>query len=82
MSATGEMSRVAAQLDLLPISRQLLQTAGAAVDPLIRTLDAVHLASAQLLGNSLTALVAYDRRLLAAARELGMPVASPGAAAP
>jgi predicted nucleic acid-binding protein len=47
--------------------------------PTLRTLDAIHLASAAALGADLEALVTYDRRLLDAARALGMPVASPGA---
>jgi len=47
--------------------------------PTLRTLDAIHLASAAALGADLEALVTYDRRLADAARALGMPVASPGA---
>jgi hypothetical protein len=40
-----------------------------------------HLATAQVvLGSRLTAFVTYDRRLLLAGANLGMPVASPGAA--
>ena len=47
--------------------------------PTLRTLDAIHLASAAALGADLEALVTYDRRLAEAAKVLGMPVASPGA---
>lgn len=47
--------------------------------PALRTLDAIHLASAAALGADLEALVTYDRRLADAALGLGMPVASPGA---
>jgi predicted nucleic acid-binding protein len=47
--------------------------------PVLRTLDAIHLASAAALGVDLEAFVTYDRRLAEAARALGMPVASPGA---
>jgi predicted nucleic acid-binding protein len=47
--------------------------------PSLRTLDAIHLASAAALGSDLEAFVTYDRRLAEAARALGMPVASPGA---
>ncbi len=39
---------------------------------------AIHLASALALKQDLTALVAYDERLLAAAAGAGLPVASPG----
>lgn len=47
--------------------------------PTLRTLDAIHLASAAALGDDLEAFVTYDRRLAEAARALGMPVASPSA---
>ena len=39
---------------------------------------AIHLASALALKRDLTAFVAYDQRLLAAAQEAGLPVAAPG----
>jgi predicted nucleic acid-binding protein len=42
----------------------------------VRTLDAIHLASALLIDAD--ELIAYDRRLAAAAAERGMVVASPG----
>lgn len=47
-------------------------------DPTLGTLDALHLASALLLGDALTTLVTYDRRLAGAARDAGITVASPG----
>ena len=43
-----------------------------------RTLDAIHIASAQVLGESLTALVSYDRRMLEVARAVGVTTAAPG----
>lgn len=53
--------------------------------PALRSLDAIHLATAQVLtaelGEPPTAFVTYDRRLLAAASALGLPTASPGAEA-
>ena len=51
-------------------------------DPLLRSLDAIHLATAQVLnaelGGSLQAFVTYDRRLLKAVRLAGLEAASPG----
>lgn len=41
--------------------------------------QAIHLASALAVKRDLIAFVAYDERLLAAARDAGLPVASPGA---
>jgi hypothetical protein len=46
-------------------------------DPLLRTLDALHLASAVLLRDELTSFVAYDQRLIAAAETIGLPVITP-----
>jgi len=40
--------------------------------------QAIHLASALAVKRDLTAFVAYDEDLLAAARDAGLPVASPG----
>ena len=48
------------------------------VEPLaLRTLDAIHLATALSLGDDLGGLVTYDRRLADAARRAGLTVWSP-----
>jgi predicted nucleic acid-binding protein len=51
-------------------------------DPLLRSLDAIHLATAQVLNaeldESLQAFVTYDQRLLTAAQRAGLAAASPG----
>ncbi|MGW6197081.1 type II toxin-antitoxin system VapC family toxin [Kribbella sp. NPDC055110] len=73
---------VLARLDRVPVDDTVLATAAAYSDPLLRTLDAIHLASAQTLvldGLPLTALVTYDKRLLAAAADAGLATAAPGA---
>lgn len=44
----------------------------------VRTLDAVHIASAQAIGDALAVLVSYDKRMLDIAHSVGIPVASPG----
>jgi predicted nucleic acid-binding protein len=44
----------------------------------LRTLDAIHVASAQVIGGALNALVSYDKRMLEAARSVGLPTAAPG----
>lgn len=43
----------------------------------LRSLDAIHLATARIFGDELDALVSYDDRLLRAAGEAGLPTASP-----
>lgn len=56
------------------------QIASAAVDlrpATLRSLDAIHLATARELGDDLVAVVTYDTRMLAAAKDLGIATASP-----
>lgn len=48
--------------------------------PALRSLDAIHLASAQCLHHQLEAFITYDTRQASAARQLGLTVLSPGAA--
>jgi predicted nucleic acid-binding protein len=43
----------------------------------LRSLDAIHLATARVLGEDLDAIVSYDDRLLKAATEAGLATASP-----
>jgi predicted nucleic acid-binding protein len=43
----------------------------------LRSLDAIHVASALLLQPDLDVLVSYDRRVLEAARAAGIPTATP-----
>jgi predicted nucleic acid-binding protein len=57
---------------------EYVRNAAANVPGLVRTLDAVHIASAEQLGADLTALVTYDKRMAEAARGRGLPVAMPG----
>ena len=54
------------------------QAAARLAEPTLRTLDAVHLATALEFGADLDAFVCYDQRLLAAATVQGVPVTSPG----
>jgi uncharacterized protein len=44
----------------------------------VRTLDPVHIASAQIIGESLEVLVTYDERMLEVARSIGLPAEAPG----
>lgn len=67
---------VVAALGLVPVDVELLRRASV-LDGGIRSLDAVHLASALSLGADLGAMVVYDRRLADAAAAAGVRVASP-----
>lgn len=44
----------------------------------VRTLDAIHIASAQAIGDELAFLVSYDKRMLDIAHSVGIPIAAPG----
>jgi predicted nucleic acid-binding protein len=63
---------------------EVVRAAAAAFpDPNLRSLDAIHLATARgIFGGQLTAFVTYDLRLLAAAEASDLPSASPGLAHP
>ena len=65
------------QLDLVPLGPGLVDAAADVGDPKLRTLDAIHLASALSLGADLAAFVAYDRRLALAAEAAGLLSVSP-----
>jgi predicted nucleic acid-binding protein len=63
-------------IDEFPISEQVVGIARRLGPASVPSLDAIHLASASLLGADL--VCAYDQRLLGAAEELGFRTASPG----
>jgi predicted nucleic acid-binding protein len=65
-------------LSLRPVDRDLLAGAGALAEPALRTLDAVHVASAVGL-SPIDAFVTYDERQAAAARLAGLRTVAPGA---
>lgn len=68
----------------MEIDSTVRATAAAFPEPTLRSLDAIHLATAQVLvnesGTTLIAFVTYDRRLLDSAKAAGLPTASPGQA--
>jgi uncharacterized protein len=64
-------------IDLVPIPRHLFRDAGLLDPPLMRTLDALHLAVALGLGDDLDGLVTYDGRMADAARRHAIAVISP-----
>ena len=69
--------QVIADLELVRLSDELLDAA-ALLDPLpLRSLDAIHIATAQSLGDALGALITYDERMLAVARSAGVPTLTP-----
>ena len=76
-SATTRAAALLDGLSLLALDDALLDDAAAIDANELRSLDAIHIASAQQLERELAALVSYDERMLAAARSLGLPVRRP-----
>ncbi|MGO9152101.1 type II toxin-antitoxin system VapC family toxin [Mycobacterium sp.] len=71
---------VLARLDRFEIDPVIRATAAAYQDPALRSLDAIHLATAQTAASTaaFTALVTYDNRLTEAAAALGISIIAPG----
>lgn len=44
----------------------------------LRTLDAIHVATAEILADDLICLISYDKQMLEVANSRGLPIASPG----
>ena len=69
--------RVLSGMDLIDLTDAILEAA-ADLDPvLLRSLDAIHLATALALGAAVDVVVTYDHRMQDAARLLGLRVAAP-----
>lgn len=66
-----------ARTALVDIDALILASAGELEPTTLRSLDAIHLATALRLADELEAIVTYDRRMIEGARALGLPVASP-----
>jgi hypothetical protein len=66
-----------AQLDLIPVTGDVIDEATDIEDGRLRSLDAIHLASALAVRANLTAFVAYDNRLVTAAQGRLRPVRPP-----
>jgi hypothetical protein len=69
--------RLLAEIARVHVTREVLDTAKMLQPTPLRSLDAIHLASALTVYQHLTAFVSYDRRLLEAAESAGLPIASP-----
>jgi predicted nucleic acid-binding protein len=68
---------VLARLDLVRVNDRVLNAAGVLLPVEMRSLDAVHLATAQQLGRDLGHVATYDDRMIDAARALGLKTTTP-----
>lgn len=78
-SALADARSLLGQLDLVALTGPVVDRAGDLDQVGLRSLDALHLASALSLVPDLTALLAYDHRLLEAASLEGLETAQPRA---
>jgi uncharacterized protein len=76
--AIEQARRQLARLDQIVLGSALLdRAAGLTPEVQLRSLDAIHLAAAQAVGDDLRAVVTYDRRMADAAGALGLVVQTP-----
>lgn len=64
-------------MTLIAISDAVIDSAGRLPDPMLGSLDAIHLATALLIREDVDVLVSYDDRLTAAAAAHGLRTATP-----
>jgi predicted nucleic acid-binding protein len=76
--AERRAEEILAGLHLLKIDSDILGRASRLGPPALRSLDAIHLASALSLGDDLGAMAVYDTGLATAAAASGMEILAPG----
>ena len=76
-AAVGRGHDVLNRLELIRINDRILTAAGALLPEELRTLDAIHLATAHQLGGDLQQLITYDDRMRNAAETLGYRTNAP-----
>ncbi|MDQ3448435.1 MAG: type II toxin-antitoxin system VapC family toxin [Chloroflexota bacterium] len=76
-AAIAAARRILSAVDLIAIDDSILDVAALLRPQTLRTLDAVHLASALSIGEDLASLVTYDRRMVESATACGIPTISP-----
>lgn len=75
--AVARGREVLRRLDLVRVNDRILNAAGAMRPPELRSLDAIHLATAHELREDLHALITYDERMVSAAKQLGFRIVQP-----
>lgn len=75
--AINRARQLLARIALLRLDDVLLDEAAVLNEGNLRSLGAIHLAAARALGDGLTELITYDRRMADAAETSGLPVAAP-----
>jgi predicted nucleic acid-binding protein len=76
-AALPRVPDVLSRVTLVPIDQPIIVSATALTDPLLRSLDALHLATALRLDAPSLVFISYDKRLSAAAAQERLTVAVP-----
>lgn len=69
--------RVLSGISVVRLNDRVLGDAGVLLPIGLRSLDAIHLATAERIGTDLGEIVTYDQRMASTARQLGLKVSSP-----
>src|SRR5207249_4671878 len=76
--AVSHARQVLARIDQVVLDRELLDEAATlAIGTVLRTLDAIHLATARTVEAELRAVITYDARMSAAAAAITLPTFAP-----
>jgi uncharacterized protein len=76
-AAVATAQRLLRRLDLVQLDDELLDAAAMLDGGIMRSLDAIHLAAAQTLGDDLGTVITYDERMATAAGFIGLTVSTP-----
>lgn len=77
--ALPEARALLAGLDLIPLTSDVVDEAAEVGETILRSLDAIHLASALSIRADVSAVIAYDHRLAGASSAAGLESIRPGA---
>lgn len=72
------LAALVGSIDQVALTPAVVEAARTVEPPAVRTLDAIHVASALVLGGGVEGLVTYDTRMATAARAVGLQVIAPG----
>ena len=75
--AVGRGAEVLRRIDVIRLNDRILIAAGAMLPVELRSLNAIHLATAHAVGTDLARICTYDERLAAAAEASGLTVVAP-----
>jgi predicted nucleic acid-binding protein len=76
-AAVARGEEVLRRLEVVRVNDEVLKTAGSMLPVELRSLDAIHLATAVMIGADLARVCTYDDRMISSAKTLGLAVVAP-----